>query len=84
MWGRMGDESPGPPGSYYYSSGEQATYFWNTFDQVLIRPSLLSRFVNKDLRVLEGDGKRSFLSKGGLPDPSVAGDHLPLLFRLRV
>lgn len=52
------------------------------FDQVLIRPDLLEAFDNKDLMILTSDGVTSFISRQGLPDSTVASDHLPLLFKL--
>ena len=82
MWSHLGDESIGPPGSYYYNTSSQVNYFWNTFDQVLIRPELLPYFRNENLRILTQVGARSLLTINGLPDSSVASDHLPLLFSL--
>ncbi|MBI4965860.1 MAG: endonuclease/exonuclease/phosphatase family protein [Desulfomonile tiedjei] len=83
MWSLLGDASPGPPGTHFYSAAEHAVFFWNMFDQVLIRPALLDRFRNKDLRIIESDDQRSFLSpRTGNPDPNVASDHLPLVFSL--
>jgi len=84
MWGFFGDHQPGPPGTYYYESSVQKVFFWNMFDQVLIRPDLLPLFDNEDLKILASDGKVSFLSKTGIPDGKNASDHLPILFRLRL
>ena len=84
MWCCFGDMTPGPPGSYYFSSSTHKAFFWNLFDQVLIRPDLLSVFNNNDLTILESDGTRSLLTRGGLPDTKGASDHLPLLFRLEL
>ncbi len=81
MWSLLGDASEYPPGSYYRRESEQVAYFWHMFDQVLIRPELLSKFENKDLKILETDGHVSFL-KNGFPDIKHASDHLPILFRL--
>jgi len=82
MWGLFGDGTPGPSGTYYYRSAEYRVFFWNMFDQVLIRPDLLPLFDNKELGILESDGEVSFLSDRGLPDANVASDHLPVVFRL--
>ena len=82
MWGLFGDGTPGPSGTYYYRRAEHTVFFWNMFDQVLIRPDLLSSFDNKGLEILESDGEVSFLSNEGLPDADVASDHLPVMFRL--
>ncbi len=82
MWSLYGDNSPGPPGTYFYRDSQHIVYYWNMFDQVLIRPALLPRFKNEHLEVVTTDGDTSFLSTHGRPDPSVASDHLPILFRL--
>lgn len=80
MWNLLGDTSPGPPGTYYYNNSEMIVYFWNMFDQVLVRPALLERFNNQNLKILQTDGEVSFLSRIGIPDDKIASDHLPLLF----
>jgi hypothetical protein len=78
MWSLMGDASLGPPGTYYYSGSAPITYFWNTFDQVLLRPSLTKRFVPGDVRVLDVVGGQSLLTGNGVPDKA-RSDHLPLV-----
>ena len=82
MWGRMGDLSLGPPGTYYYGDSTPITYFWNTFDQVLIRPSLIDCFVNDKLSVITEVNSQSLLNDNGLPDRNIGSDHLPLMFSL--
>ena len=82
MWGHLGDASPGPPGSYYYSSGGSASrYFWHTFDQVLLRPGLLSVWKDEYLIRPTGDSVVNFLTKTGVPNKKTS-DHLPLIFKL--
>jgi hypothetical protein len=82
MWSRFGDGSPGPSGTYYRDSGEHVTFFWNMFDQVLLRPELLARFRSEDLEILDSDGDASLLTPKGRPSRTKASDHLPVLFRL--
>jgi hypothetical protein len=82
MWGRMGDESLGPPGTYYANRAEHVSLFWNTFDQVLIRPALLPQFRNEDLEVMTNDGEATLISSNGVPDDNSGSDHLPILFKL--
>lgn len=82
MWGRFGDTTEGPPGTYYRRGSEPTEYFWNTYDQVLIRPDLLDSFDEKSVKVLTEFGGTRFLSKSGIPDQSRVSDHLPLLFAL--
>jgi len=84
MWGFFGDHQTSSPGTYYYERSVQKVFFWNMFDQVLIRPDLLPFFDNDDIQILESDGEISFLSKTGIPDWENASDHLPILFRLQL
>jgi len=84
MWSLLGDASDGPPGTHYYSRSSHRELFWNMFDQVLIRPDLLDRFNNRDLRILDTDGRTTLLTANGLPDSTVASDHLPILFTLNL
>jgi hypothetical protein len=79
MWGRFGDETEGPCGTHYFPHSGHKSFFWNIYDQVLLRPSLLSHFHNEELKILTSDGKQSLLSESGLPKVS---DHLPILFKL--
>lgn len=81
MWSLLGDASAGSPGSYYRRESEQVAYFWHMFDQVLIRPELLPKFENENLKILETDGNIPIL-RDGIPDRKIASDHLPILFRL--
>jgi len=81
MWNFFGDATPGPPGTYYY---KESDFFWNMFDQVLVRPDLLPFFSNEDLKILTSDGNTSFLSSQGVPDVNVVSDHLPIFFKLEL
>ena len=72
----------GSPGTYHYDHPEHVCYFWNIFDQVLVRPDLLSLFPNQELRILGDVGGKTLLSPKGLPDQAIGSDHLPVLFKL--
>ncbi len=83
MWRFFGDGSLGPPGTFHRTDNEFECYFWHIFDQVLIRPDLLSVWKDDSLQILTGDGvvdfwKEDQRSVGG-PNGS---DHLPILFQL--
>jgi hypothetical protein len=82
MWGRMGDFSVGAPGTYYYRSSQQVSYFWNTFDQVLLRPELLDFFSQPDLRVISQIGDNNLMTENGIS--SSYSDHLPVLVTLQI
>jgi endonuclease/exonuclease/phosphatase family metal-dependent hydrolase len=82
MWSFLGDCSPGPPGTLYYQRAEHRVYFWNMFDQVLIRPALLDRFRIDGLAIIDHNGAESLLADAGRPNARIGSDHLPIRFRL--
>lgn len=84
MWSLLGDVKNNVAGSYYYQNSELVTYPWNIFDQLLIRPSLVSNFVKDSIALLDSDGKKSLLTRKGLPNKAKYSDHLPLIFTLKL
>jgi hypothetical protein len=83
MWAFFGDGTAGPAGTYYYQNAEHKVFFWNVFDQVLIRPTLLPCFDNSDLKILDSDGENQFLSVNGTPNDDLYSDHLPITFSIK-
>jgi hypothetical protein len=77
MWSLLGDQSPGPPGTYYYAPSGLVSYFWNTFDQIILRPQLAARFERGDVTVVDEIASLPLLTTGGIPDRKHS-DHLPL------
>jgi len=84
MWNCFGDKEGRPPGTYYYRSSDHICYFWNVFDQVLVRPDLLEKWVETSLVIPITDGVVSFLSQKGLPGGKGKSDHLPLVFGIEL
>jgi hypothetical protein len=84
MWSLLGDRETSPPGTYYYDNAEHTVFFWNMFDQVLVRPELLPHFELQDLSIVQSDGCNSFLCPSGVPDADNFSDHLPIVFGLRL
>jgi hypothetical protein len=82
MWAHFGDRQGGAPGTYYYDKAEHVTYFWNMFDQVLVRPDLLEGLGADSVRVLTSVRGLSLLGASGRPDRAIASDHLPVLVDL--
>lgn len=82
MWSLLGDRSGGPPGTYHYNSGSVVNYYWNMFDQVLVRPDLIEKFVDDDLLVVTVVGDTHLLTDSGVPNKRVGSDHLPIVFGL--
>jgi exonuclease III len=81
MWSHFGDTGGKPCGTHYYEKAEHVNYFWNIFDQVLLRPHLLEGF-SDDVRILTAAGSTSLLDRDGRPDQRKASDHLPIVFSL--
>lgn len=84
MWSYFGDASEGPSGTYYYGGSNQVTYFWNMFDQLLLRPDLLERFSKGDVSILTETESANLLSDKRIPDREFGSDHLPLLFSINL
>lgn len=82
-WKFLSDANNQTPGTYYYNSGKSITYYWNTFDQVLIRPDLLPFFDTNDLSIVTSDGNGNLLiNESGIPRSDDISDHLPIVFKL--
>ena len=82
MWSRLGDDSGGPPGTYYFNNGGSLiNHFWETFDQILLRPELLPFYKSDGLKVLDRIADKPLL-KNGVIDGRSYSDHLPLVTEL--
>ncbi|AZV58843.1 endonuclease/exonuclease/phosphatase family protein [Clostridium sp. AWRP] len=75
MWNLFGDIKR-PPGTYYYNNSDQVNYYWNMFDQVIIRPQLINNL--KNLQIITDIRGKSLLKNN---KPSVS-DHLPIFFNI--
>jgi endonuclease/exonuclease/phosphatase (EEP) superfamily protein YafD len=83
MWSHLGDgRTNRPPGTFYYEKAEHVVYFWNIFDQVLLRPELAAAFEHENLTVVSKVGTKSLLGSNGRPDARIGSDHLPILLKL--
>jgi hypothetical protein len=81
MWHLFGDESPGPPGTYFLANTIDTTHhFWNIYDQVLLRPELIDNL--RSLQIVDSDGQDSLVTKEGRPRKRVFTDHLPVYFQM--
>jgi hypothetical protein len=82
MWSKFGDAGPAPPGTYFRNKGEDVNYFWNMFDQVLVRPALLGSLSDDSVSVVTRIGETTLLTDRGRPNSVVASDHLPIICTL--
>jgi endonuclease/exonuclease/phosphatase family metal-dependent hydrolase len=81
MWSLFHDGDMGPPGTFHHSSPSHLSVYWNMFDQVLLRPSLLRHFNKSSLRIVTTCENESLLDELGKP---LASDHLPITFTLEL
>lgn len=82
MWKLLGNETGGPPGTLFYAQTQHLSYFWNIFDQVLIRSDLIEDFIDSDLEIVSSINSKSLLKRTGRPNAVLASDHLPIVFSL--
>ena len=82
MWNYLGDHAD-PGGTFYYENSEPVCYFWNMYDQVLLRPALLKNFRPEHVHILS-DIRGVSLLENGRPDKQMASDHLPVMLELNL
>jgi len=80
MWSHLGDRAE-TGGTFFYDHAEPVCYFWNMYDQVLLRPDLLEGFAPDHVQILTSVRGVSLL-QDGRPDREMASDHLPVLVEL--
>lgn len=83
MWGLWGDNGKGVvSGSMYYNPSRHIQYYWNIYDQVLIRPSVIPYFVDKYLEIVTCSKSKSLLTENHTLR-SIYSDHLPIKFTIK-
>lgn len=82
MWNLFGDKEF-PPGTYYYDSGSSICPYWNIYDQVLIRPSLIRLFKKEQLKIVTECKNEPLINTKSHPRKDLS-DHLPIVFELEV
>ncbi|ADQ15727.1 endonuclease/exonuclease/phosphatase family protein [Halanaerobium hydrogeniformans] len=80
MWNFFGD-SDNLPGTYFYNNSKEINYFWNIFDQVIIRPNLIENFDEENIMIVNKIGNINLLGLSNRPDQNIS-DHLPLFFSI--
>ncbi|WP_462250910.1 endonuclease/exonuclease/phosphatase family protein [Ferruginibacter sp.] len=82
MWSLYGDLMTKPAGTYFYPSSELVSYQWNIFDQVLLRPEIISNFDKTSLEIITTDGVNNFVRNNNRPNSGLFSDHLPIKFTI--
>ena len=83
MWGHFGDSGEAG-GTFYYEGADALCYYWNLFDQVLLRPDLLEGFAPENVRIPTSIRGFSLLQEDGQPDKETISDHLPVTLELKL
>lgn len=70
----------GVPGTYYADTdGEDKSFYWYTFDQVLLRPALIKDFVWDEFVIIDHVGTKNLIKAGKIHKEKYS-DHLPIKF----
>jgi hypothetical protein len=84
MWGFLGDLGRGKvSGTMYYNPANPIVYYWNLYDQVLIRPDLINYFNDVGLDIVTQIGSTNLLTQGKRINKEIS-DHLPIKFELNI
>lgn len=82
MWKLMGKNDL-TLGTYYSDTDSGGcSFYWYTFDQVLIRPELIDRFVWEEFEIISEIGEKAFIKNNKI-DKENYSDHLPVKFEIR-
>lgn len=81
MWSYMGNSYNPVVGTYYYKDNRTVCYHWNTFDQILLRPSLIKGFSLDDINIINYIHGIELI-KNNKPNKKQYSDHLPILLRI--
>ena len=82
-WSLIGDLYSEPAGTLFYPKPGYNPYYWNLFDQVIIRPSLIPNFENSEYKIVKEINTISLLNHLGRPNKKKYSDHLPIKFKLK-
>lgn len=84
MWGCLGDNGKGEyPGTHYFAQSKSMQYFWNIYDQIIVRPSVIPIFDDKKMKIVTKGQNYNLLKNNGKIETSIS-DHLPILFNLKI
>lgn len=79
-WSWFGDCDESPSGTYFHDSGSEVNYYWNIFDQILIRPSIIPNFEKST--IVTKIGRKSLITDRGIPNDKEFSDHLPIICQM--
>ena len=83
MWTAYGRRQA-PLGTYYYQEPDYVRYYWHVFDQVLLRPDLISALGDEVPTAITKLGGENLLRDSGRPNDNRFSDHLPISLSLNI
>lgn len=87
MWSFLGSKGRGSiNGTNYHNTGKYMNYYWNMYDQVLIRPDLLKYFDEEQLEIIteiNGVNLIKRVNETNRINDDIS-DHLPVRFKLNI
>ena len=82
MWNLLGDQTKGPPGTYYRSRSDPNAQFWHMIDQVLLRPDAIDLMDIQSLTIVTRADGIELARPNGRPDRNYS-DHFPIFIGTR-
>jgi hypothetical protein len=80
MWRFFSEKDGEPSGTYYYTPTGYDSLYWHLFDQVIIRPELISKFNTESVRIVSRCPGHNLMDCS-FDKPEIS-DHLPIIFSL--
>ncbi len=81
MWKVYARSKP-PYGTYHYNTSKLVNFYWNIFDQVIIRPSLIDMMNYDCLNIITKVGDYALVNEACRPIKEIS-DHLPIIFEIK-
>jgi hypothetical protein len=82
MWSLLGDLAKQPPGTHYWTGSTNVEYYWRTYDQVMVRASLVETLEPDSLRIITKIATHQLARPNGRPDKAHYSDHFPITVTL--
>ena len=83
MWNFFGDFQK-PLGTHYHRTSGHISQEWNTYDQVIFRPSIKNYLDTNYIKIIDKIGLYKLTGSYGRPNDRDYSDHLPILLKLKV
>lgn len=82
MWNLLGDQTKGPPGTFYRNRSDPVAQFWHMMDQVLLRPDVIDLVDTQSLTIVTKADGLELARPNGHPNLDYS-DHFPIFIETR-